>query len=162
MRTRPAQLRDVAAIHEQVRELAERLGHPERVASTPADLAAVLFPQAGEPRVFCQVAEVDGEAGPEVVAHALWYITFSTWTGGYGIWLEELVVAEAHRCKGVGRTLTRDLARICAERGYHRLEWSIEGSDLDSESFRSKLDSFPMTELIVHRLQGAGLEAAAR
>lgn len=161
MRTRPAEPADVHAIHELVLELAGHVGHRELVVSTAADFAAALFPESGQPRVFCQVAEADGPDGPRVVGHAVWFVTFSTWTGGYGIWLEDLVVTGEHRGNGVGRALIRDLARICVERGYPRLEWYVDDINDEGKAFYGRLGSEAQTGLTIHRLAGSTLAEVA-
>lgn len=161
MRIRPAEPTDVHAIHDLVLELAGHVGHSELVASTAEDFSAALFPQVGEPTVFCQVAEADGPDGPRVVGHALWFVTFSTWTGGHGIWLEDLVVTGEHRGNGVGRALIRDLARICVERGYLRLEWYVDDGNAEGAAFYRRLGSVPQDGLTIHRLDGAALADAA-
>ena len=158
MRTRAAEARDVPAVHALVRELAGHVGHADQVASTPDDFAAALFPPVGEPQVFCQVAEVD----ERIVGHALWFLTFSTWTGGHGIWLEDLVVTGEHRGNGVGRALVRDLARICVERGYPRLEWYVDDANTAAQGFYRALTSDAQDHVTIHRLAGAALQAATR
>lgn len=161
MRTRPAAPDDLPAIHALVRELAGHVGQPDQVAATPQDFAAALFPEVGEPRVFCQVAEADTPAGPVVVGHAVWFLTFSTWTGRNGIWLEDLVVTADHRGAGAGRALVRDLARICVERGYPRLEWWVEDSNTEVLGFYQRIGSTPKDDCTIHRLTGSALTQAA-
>ena len=39
--------------------------------------------------------------------------------------LEDLHVDESHRGRGYGRALIAELARVCVERGYSRLEWTV-------------------------------------
>src|SRR5207344_699075 len=71
--------------------------------------------------VFCDVAEVEGE----VVGVAVWFLSFSTWLGRHGIYLEDLYVTPSRRSEGHGKALLATLARRCVERGYGRLEWSV-------------------------------------
>ena len=56
---------------------------------------------------------------------ALWFQTFSTWTGRPGLWLEDLFVWPDYRRRGIGRALLVYLARLCLERNYSRFEWSV-------------------------------------
>ena len=94
---------------------------PDAVEATQADLVAALFPPSATPTAHAHVAEVDGE----VVGMAVWFVSFSTWTGRNGIWLEDLYVEPEHRGTGLGRDLLVALARLCVERGYRRLEWWV-------------------------------------
>jgi GNAT superfamily N-acetyltransferase len=71
--------------------------------------------------VFAHVVEKGGQ----IVAIALWFLNYSTWTGRNGIYLEDLFVREGERRHGYGRALLKALAEVCAERGYRRLEWSV-------------------------------------
>ena len=93
--------------------LADYEREPDAVEATPQDLAHALFPESGVAHTFCHVAEVDGE----VVGMAVWFLTFSTWTGRNGIWLEDLFVLPEHRGTGLGKALLASLAQVCVERG---------------------------------------------
>ena len=110
---------DVPVILDFIMKLAvyERLAH-EAVA-TAADLERELFGAA--PKVFCQLAEVDGEAA----GFALWYYTFSTFQGRHGIWLEDLFVNPEVRGHGVGKALLADLAQRCLREELGRYEWNV-------------------------------------
>lgn len=96
---RPVRPGEAGLILAFVRRLAhyERLAH--EVEATEQDIEAALFGPA--PRVFCEVAEWHGEP----VGFALWFYTFSTFTGRHGIYLEDLFVDPDHRGKGIGRAL---------------------------------------------------------
>jgi hypothetical protein len=54
---------------------------PDAVDNTVEALTAILF--GPEPRAFAHVVERDGE----IVGIAVWFVTYSTWTGRHGIWL---------------------------------------------------------------------------
>ena len=110
---------DVPVILDFIQALAEyeRLAH-EAVA-TQADIERELF--GPSPKVFCQVAEVDGHPA----GFALWYYTFSTFQGRHGIWLEDLFVNPDMRGHGVGKALLADLARRCVREGLGRYEWNV-------------------------------------
>ena len=95
----------------------EKLRH-ESVA-TEADLVRDLFGEA--PKVFCQIAELDGAP----VGFALWYYTYSTFQGRHGIWLEDLFVPPERRGAGIGKALLVDLARRCVREGLGRFEWAV-------------------------------------
>ena len=56
---------------------------------------------------------------------ALWFCNFSTWRGRHGVYLEDLFVHPEHRRRGIGEALLATLAKVCVDRGYTRLEWSV-------------------------------------
>ncbi|TNM37786.1 GNAT family N-acetyltransferase, partial [Nocardioides albidus] len=109
---------DVPDILRLIRDLAEYEKEPDAVATTEDDLRRWLFGE--DPVAGVLIGEADGA----VVAMALWFRTFSTWTGTPGIYLEDLFVEPEARGRGLGRTLLSTLARIAVERGYARVEWA--------------------------------------
>ena len=82
-----------------VQELAAYESEPDAVEATPEQFTAALFPASGDPTAWAHVAEVEGE----VVAMAIWFLSFSTWLGRPGIWLEDLFVEPEQRGHGLGR-----------------------------------------------------------
>jgi len=152
---RSARPGDAAAIHRLVRELAEYEKSLDQVTGTEDDLRRSLF--GGPPAVFAHVAEHDGA----VAGFALWFLSYSTWTGRPGIYLEDLYVTPALRRHGYGRALLAELARICAERGYGRLEWSVLDWNAPALGFYASLGAVAMDSWTVHRLAGPALLALA-
>ena len=146
---------DVPAILGLVHELAVYEKEPDAVEATAADFRVALFPQDGAPTAFAHVAEVDGE----IVGMAIWYVTFSTWLGRGGIWLEDLYVSPEHRGSGLGKALLATLAAICAERGYGRLEWWVLRWNTPSIGFYDSIGGQPMDEWLTYRLEGQELAA---
>ncbi|MEO6143282.1 MAG: GNAT family N-acetyltransferase [Dermatophilaceae bacterium] len=155
---RTAEPGDVPAILGLVRELAVYEREPDSVEATEADFHAALFPQDRPPTAFAHVAEVDGE----IVGMALWYVTFSTWLGRGGIWLEDLFVSPEHRGSGLGKALLATLAGVCAERGYGRLEWWVLRWNTPSIGFYDSLGGVPMDDWLTYRLEGRDLDALAK
>ncbi len=157
MTVRPATIDDVPRILELIHELADYEREPDAVEATTADLVAALFPPGATPTAFAHVAEGDGE----VVGMALWFVTFSTWTGRNGIWLEDLFVRPAHRGAGLGRDLLAPLARVCAERGWRRLDWAVLDWNEPSIGFYRSLGAIAQDEWTTYRLTGPALTALA-
>ena len=152
---RPARPGDVAAIHRLVRELADYEKSLDQVAATSDDLRRSLF--GGQPAVFAHVAEHEGA----VAGFALWFLSYSTWTGRPGIYLEDLYVTPALRRHGYGRALLAELARTCVDRGYARLEWSVLDWNEPALGFYASLGAVAMDEWTVHRLAGPALAELA-
>lgn len=153
MTIRDARPEDIPAILQLVRDLAVYEKEPDAVEATEEMYAAALFPDNASPSTFAHVAEVDGR----VVGIAIWYLTFSTWTGVNGIWLEDLFVDPDHRGSGFGKALLTRLAQICVERGYRRLEWWVLSWNTPSIDFYKALGAVPQDAWEVHRVDGQAL-----
>jgi len=152
---RPARPSDAADIHRLVRELADYERSAGQVVATEDDLRRALFGE--QPAVFALIAEHDGA----VAGFALWFLNYSTWTGRHGIYLEDLYVTPGLRGHGYGRALLAELARICVDRGYGRLEWSVLDWNAPAIGFYASLGAVPMDEWTVNRLTGPALLALA-
>ena len=156
-RVRPARRTDVSRIESLVRELADYEREPDAVKATAEDFGAALF--SPHPRVHCHVVEADGHDGPAVIALAIWYVTFSTWRGRHGLWLEDLYVQPAFRRLGVGRALLSELAGICADRGYARMEWTVLDWNEPAHRFYRELGAQPQDEWTTWRVTDESLKA---
>ncbi|MFD0900835.1 GNAT family N-acetyltransferase [Actinomadura sediminis] len=152
---RPATTDDVPDILRLVRDLAEYERALHEVKATEEQLRERLF--GDEPKVFANVAEHDGR----VVGFALWFLTFSTWNGTHGIYLEDLYVEPDVRGRGYGRLLLTELARIADERGYERVEWSVLNWNEPAIGFYEALGARPQDEWTVYRLTGEALAHCA-
>ena len=97
----------------------------------------------------------------EIVGIAIWFLTYSTWTGTHGIWLEDLFVDEAQRGRGYGKALMAALAAVCVERGYARFEWTVLDWNEPSIAFYRSIGAEPMDEWTTQRLTGPSLETLA-
>nr|WP_214370919.1 GNAT family N-acetyltransferase [Pseudonocardia sp. H11422] len=153
---RPISEADLDEGVKMVHELADYEREPESCLLTAEQLHAALFGPA--PALFGHVAEVDGA----VVGCALWFLNFSTWQGVHGIYLEDLYVRPEHRGHGLGRALLAELAAICAERGYARLEWSVLDWNAPSIGFYRSIGAVGMDEWTTFRLTGAPLAELGR
>ncbi|MGA5700974.1 GNAT family N-acetyltransferase [Peterkaempfera bronchialis] len=154
---RPATVDDVPSIHTMIRELAEYEKALHEAEATEAQLREALFGE--HPTVFAHMA-VDDTSG-EPVGFALWFRNFSTWRGTHGVYLEDLYVRPHARGGGHGKALLRELARVCTERGYARLEWWVLDWNEPSIGFYTSLGAEPMDEWTVFRLTGEPLARLA-
>ncbi|MFD7558644.1 GNAT family N-acetyltransferase [Streptomyces sp. NPDC059835] len=150
---RTAVIGDVPVIHAMIRELAAYEKVPHEARAGEEQLREALFGE--RPAVFAHVAE--SEEDGEVVGFAMWFLNFSTWRGVHGIYLEDLYVRPGVRGGGHGKALLRELARICVERGYERLEWSVLDWNSPAVDFYRSLGAVPMDEWTVYRLTDGAL-----
>ncbi len=153
MSIREVRPEDVPAVVALVHELADYERSAEMCGLTAEQLHAALFAPA--PALFGHVAELDGE----VVGFALWFLSFSTWRGVHGMYLEDLYVRPECRGHGFGRALLARLAAVCVERGYARLEWSVLDWNSPAIGFYRSLGAVAMDEWTVNRLDGDALAA---
>jgi GNAT superfamily N-acetyltransferase len=149
---RQATIDDVAAIRDLIRELADYEHAAHEAVASDDDLAAALFGE--DPVLYCHLAEVDGQ----VVGLAFWFLNFSTWLGVTGIYLEDLYVRETFRGRGLGAALMKELAGICVERGYRRLQWSVLDWNTPSIEFYESIGATALDEWTTYRLEGDALD----
>jgi GNAT superfamily N-acetyltransferase len=139
-----------------IRELAEYEKLAHEVEATEATIADALF--GASPRVYCDIAEWSGEpAGFQV-----WFVNFSTFSGRYGIYLEDLFVRPALRGKGIGKALLAHLAKHCVENGWSRLQWSVLDWNTPSIEFYKSLGAELMDEWTVCKVTGEALNTLAK
>jgi GNAT superfamily N-acetyltransferase len=99
--------------------------------------------------------------GPDgdVVGFALWYVTFSTWKGRPGLWLEDLFVRPSARGLGLGKRLLQELAGVCLARGYARFEWWVLDWNEPAQGFYRSLGARAEDEWTTWRVDGEALRA---
>ena len=152
---RAARPGDEPGILAAIRGLAVYEREPDAVENTVDALTETLF--GADPRAFAHVVERDGA----VAGIAVWLLSYSTWTGRHGIWLEDLFVDEAQRGRGYGKALLASLAAVCVERGYPRLEWTVLDWNAPSIAFYRSVGAAGMAEWTTQRLTGDALAALA-
>jgi GNAT superfamily N-acetyltransferase len=147
--------RDVPLIFSFIKDLAEYEQLAHEVAATEDGLRAALF----GPTPAAEV--VIGYVGGEAVGFALFFQTFSTFVGKPGMYLEDLFVRPEWRGRGYGKQLLVHLARICLERDYGRMEWSVlDWNELALGVYR-RVGARPLGDWTVHRLTGEPLRRLA-
>ena len=152
---REATQSDVPDVLRLVRGLAdyEKLLH-EAVA-TESDFHTALF--GAQPRAHAVLAIADGSA----VGLALWYYTFSTFTGRPDMFLEDLFVDPAYRGRRIGLALLRHLARRAVAERCRRIDWRVLNWNQPSIDFYERIGAQKMQDWHVRQLGGAALVALA-
>jgi len=133
--TRDASAEDLETIAVLIRALAdyEQLAH--EVTFNDEELDRWLFGPAPVAHVVL-ATEADGT----VAGMALWFVTFSTFLGRPGIWLEDLFVLPEHRGRGHGRALLEALRT----RTDGRIEWAVLDWNTPSLEFYERLGARPV------------------
>jgi len=115
---REARLADCSRILELINELAVYERAPEEVTVTLAEFEDAGFGQKPVWKAF--VAEVD----ETIVGFALYYVRYSTWKG-CRLYLEDFIVTDSHRGKGIGKQLFDTIVLEAHEKGFNGMTWQV-------------------------------------
>ncbi|MBL0304684.1 MAG: GNAT family N-acetyltransferase [Chitinophagaceae bacterium] len=118
IQVRRAVKKDCPRLLELVKELALYEKAPQEVTVT-----AEHFEESGfgsNPVWWAFVAEENGV----IQGFALYYIRYSTWKG-QAMYLEDILVTEAARGKGIGKLLMDRLIIEAIEKGFSRIVWQV-------------------------------------
>ena len=148
---RAAKSADATLIFALVCELADYENLQSEVDTTPEAIAAALF--TDQPRLFCDIAEWDGEAA----GFAVWFLNFSTFRGRHGLYVEDLFVRPEFRGRGIGKALMARLARRCVEQELARFEWTVLDWNAPSIAFYKSIGAQVMDNWKICRLTGKAL-----
>lgn len=115
---RRAQRKDCPQLLELVKELAVYERAPNEVTVTLDHFIETGF--GNNPVWWAFVAEADGV----IVGFALYYIRYSTWKGAR-MYLEDILVTESWRGKGIGKLLFNCLIEEAKEKGWKAISWQV-------------------------------------
>jgi GNAT superfamily N-acetyltransferase len=153
---RKAEPDDAPDLIRLIRALAEYEKLLDRFENDEALVREAFFGEA--PRVFCDIAEVEGEP----VGYAMWFYSYSTFTGRHGIYLEDVYVMPEHRGAGIGKAFLQGLAARCVAERLTRLEWSVLDWNEPSIGFYRSLGANPLEGWTGFRLAGDALAQLGR
>ncbi len=115
---RKAKKEDLPEILSLIRELAKYERAPQEVTVTLDDLERDGF---GEHPIFEVILAEEKE---QVLGMAFYFYSYSTWKGKC-IYLEDIIVREAFRGKGIGKILFDAVVEKAKEVGAKRLQWQV-------------------------------------
>jgi GNAT superfamily N-acetyltransferase len=125
MKLRTAVREDCKRLLELIQELAVYEKAPDEVVVTLAHFEESGFGANPVWWAFVAAAPNPSKGGEEeVVGFALYYIRYSTWKGQC-IYLEDLLVTEQMRGKGVGKLLFEAVMNETKNRGFKRMCWQV-------------------------------------
>jgi GNAT superfamily N-acetyltransferase len=130
---RKAVKEDCTRMMELIQELAVYEKEPEAVTVSFDHFVDSGFGE--KPVWFAFVAEVDGK----VEGFALYYVRYSTWKG-QRLYLEDLLVTEKMRGKGIGKLLFDKLIEECKSKKYSGMAWQVLDWNEPAINFYKKYD----------------------
>lgn len=129
---RPTTAADLPAVYQLVEELAIYENEPEALTATiedyQRDFAAGIFES--------QVA-IHQE---KIVGTIIYYMTYSTWKGRM-LYLEDFVITETYRKKGIGDLLFKRFLEVAKEKGARLTKWQVLDWNVPAIKFYEKQGS---------------------
>lgn len=96
-----------------------------------------------------------------MVGFALYFISFSTFTGKRSVWLEDLFVRPVWRNRGVGRQLLAHVARVAVTRDCRRMKWWVLDWNMLAIEVCCAIGATPLDDRTIMRLTGDALRDLA-
>ncbi len=113
-----AEKKDAQVILDLIKELALFEKAPGEVTNTLEEIERDGFGE--NPAFKCLIAELNGE----VAGLSLYYIRYSTWKGRI-LYLEDLIVSEKFRGKGIGKVLLERTLQEAEKLGVNGTRWQV-------------------------------------
>jgi GNAT superfamily N-acetyltransferase len=155
IKIRDAVKADAAAILHFINELAVYEKEPDAVLNTVSEIESKLF--GDNVRAHALICEEQGEA----IGFAVYFFNYSTWLGKYGLYLEDLYVAQNKRGNGAGRAIMKYLAQLALEKDCGRFEWVVLDWNQPAIDFYHSIGAKQQNEWIINRLSGEALRSFA-
>lgn len=109
---------DIVSALSLVKELATYEKAPLEVEVTPEEMMAWGF--GADKQFDFYVAEEN----TVIIGLALYYFKYSTWKGKC-LFLEDIIVTENHRGRGIGKLLFDKIVEVSKESKVRRMEWQV-------------------------------------
>ncbi|MFC2108992.1 GNAT family N-acetyltransferase [Bacteroidota bacterium] len=148
---RKAVKEDMFAVHACICELAAFEKEADAVEISVEDLQRDGFSENPLFEVFV------GLVGNEIVGIALFYNRYSTWKGKT-IHLEDLIVKEAYRGKGIGKALYNKVLAYGFELGLKRIEWNVLDWNTNAVNFYKSTGANVLEDWQVVQMDSEGLK----
>jgi len=149
LKIRKAKKEDLSSVLRLIKELADFENEPKAVEITleefVKDYADGLF--------NCLVAELQNK----IVGIALYYNRYSTWKGKT-IHLEDLIVTQNQRGKGVGKALLNEVVAIAKETHLKRVEWNVLDWNTPAIDFYKSVGATVFNDWLVVQLDEKGIK----
>lgn len=109
---------DLPQVLNLIKELANYEKAPDEVVVTIDEMTSWGF---GKDKVFDFFVAIEND---RVIGLALYYFKYSTWKGRC-LFLEDIIVTEPYRGKGLGKKLFEKVAKVAKMEKVRRMEWQV-------------------------------------
>jgi ribosomal protein S18 acetylase RimI-like enzyme len=133
IRIRLASADDAEQVHSLIVELAEAIGELHRVSSSVDDFRGAL--SGPDPAIHAFLVERNLER----IGLAIFFLSFSTWRGKWGVYLQDIYIRADSRGTGAGKVLLANVAAWGIERGADHLRLSVDRDNTPARSFYEKI-----------------------
>ena len=149
LKIRKAKKEDLANVLQLIKELAVFENEPKAVEVTLEELTTDFENGA----FSCLVAELQNI----IVGIALYYNRYSTWKGKT-IHLEDLMVTQSQRGKGVGKALLNEVISIAKTSNLRRVEWNVLDWNTPAIDFYKSVGATVFNDWLVVQLDEKGIK----
>lgn len=152
VKIRKGKVDDLPLVLNLIRELAIYEKAPNEVENTLEEMIEDGFGK--NPIYYLLVAEEN----EKIVGIAIYYIKYSTWKGKC-VFLEDIIVTEKLRGKGIGAKLFEEVIKISKEMKVRRMEWQVLDWNEPAINFYKKYNSILDPEWINGKLNYTQLQS---
>lgn len=114
---RKADISDIKIIQKLIKNLAEYEKRPQDMTATEETLRYWIFEKKIATVLIAQYDE-------EIIGYAIYYPVFGSFAGEAGVHLEDFLLKEEYRHRGLGKKFFSRIVEYVKEDGYSKIEWS--------------------------------------
>ncbi|TYQ12750.1 UNVERIFIED_CONTAM: putative acetyltransferase [Acetivibrio alkalicellulosi] len=134
-----------------LKELAKYENMEDKVVITEYTLRKWLFEENKVEVIFAL-------KNSEEIGFALFFYTYSSFSGKAGLFIEDLFVKPEYRNKGYGKALIKKLASIAMEKGCQKLDWLCLDWNKPSIDFYLSLGAQPLNDWTKYQITDEALK----
>jgi ribosomal protein S18 acetylase RimI-like enzyme len=145
---RHASRADAELVHAMIVEMAHAMDAKAKVRSTVEDIADAMSDE--NPVIHVILAE----RGAVAIGLTIFFLTFSTWRGTLGVYVQDIYVSPEGRGTGIGRTMLSKVAAWAAERGADHLRLSVDRDNTNAQAFYENIGMSYCDDEMIYRITG--------
>ena len=150
---RQALVEDASIVHSMVLQLAESTVDRSKVTSRASDFAAAM--SGDNPAIHVLIAERGGRP----IGITILFLTFSTWRGTRGVYVQDIFVAPDARGGGLGKKMLAAAAKWAASQGADHLRLSVDRDNAAAQSFYAAIGLTYRDDEMMYQISGEALDA---